>query len=168
MRAISTRIVTNTTPLVVSSQAAMFRHRLLNAARAVVEFDHSQDKVRQGRVWMTYYMKPCGAPACVLGHYALRADLQDAFKVVGSQIAPIDNEHAPVIYDGWRIRDHFGLSYEEANDLFSAGGCGVGNGGDPLEESDFHNRHPGLEPERVAQYIRNFVARKYPQWERAQ
>jgi len=151
---------------IICTPIAIYRQRLLNVTRAIAEFDHSHDKWRVGRVFMGAYMKPCGSPACALGHYALRTDLQDYLVAVRGPLGgaiKYKYNGGVVGYEGYespRLQAHFNITYDEANELFAPNGCGV-----PLPKWAA-DHHPGFLPARVIAYIRAFVARKYPQWER--
>lgn len=54
----------------------------------------------------------CNTPACVLGHYASRRDLQRAFTL-----------QTVSRYDA-TVNEHFGITDEQNEALFSPGGCG--------------------------------------------
>lgn len=115
----------------------MNKQRLLNAAKAVRETP-SPGKFSMSRFGLETYPVPqvdspgCGTPGCVLGHYAARADLQDEFKLVGSDIFLRD---AVVPENFWErggngltynadvICDHFQISSNQACQLFSTAGC---------------------------------------------
>jgi hypothetical protein len=70
----------------------------------------------------------CGTPACLLGNYALREDLQNAF-VADAETAT----NMGRIFDAgsglrvWcndpSVCDHFGITEEQADRLFAANGC---------------------------------------------
>ena len=63
----------------------------------------------------------CGTPACALGHYAARTDVQRSFE--------LDFE-GEITYQGSKVNvvqaavDHFGIDYSDHHDLFSGSGCG--------------------------------------------
>jgi hypothetical protein len=108
--------------------------RLLDAAKAC----------REAKDFRMSHFHKCGTPGCVIGNYAVRRDLQQTL-----QLAPIaDGGHyggfavgvwgATVVPREWRsyssirsievdqfsvLADYFGISHEEANDLFSTDGC---------------------------------------------
>lgn len=76
----------------------------------------------------------CGTPACALGHYAARTDLQRILKVSvlknsrGSKVASMDRFGAEPgsgadFYDE-QLMAHFGLTQSEMLELFDADGCG--------------------------------------------
>lgn len=104
----------------------MNRERLLNVARALAE-----SKTDPSRFTMYKYSWNCGTPACALGHYASRTDLQDVFSLTDTKGLPhvygsyiylkntdvrIGNEHPAVL-------EHFGITEDQAEDLFGACGC---------------------------------------------
>lgn len=105
----------------------------------------------------------CGTPACAIGHYAARGDLQKLMKV---EVEFIKDEFHPkggttsarVIYtkdktndygndqigiDDDLICEHFGITSSEACELFDGEGCGG-----------------ATTPKGAAGYIERFVARK--------
>jgi len=81
----------------------------------------------------------CGTPACALGHYASRTDLQRLLKVaflkdkdrgnvLTAQLAffgekPERGMTCPD-YGDEKFEKHFGLDYDEMDELFGGGGCG--------------------------------------------
>lgn len=119
------------------------RQRLLNVARALRE---SPDA---GKFYMDSYMHPCGTPACALGHYAARRDLQDAFIVAPASHGVGDLTTASggaCYYDHESVCEHFGVSAPEAARLFSDKGCGGAR--DALS---------------AAAFIETFAARRWPE-----
>ena len=64
----------------------------------------------------------CGTPACALGHYAARRDLQREFRVI------TDHNGVRYLEDPMSAIDksmkHFGLRDLEFQELFGAEGCG--------------------------------------------
>lgn len=135
--------------MITCTPIAVFRQRLLNAAQSVLDYDHSEDKVVPGEIYMGSYIKPCGAPACVLGHYAAREDLQDDFRVqYRGIISRWQLTDGGLGYDSIQVRAHFNIRLDESLALFGEYGCG-------------NAKHP----EQVSEFINNFVAKKYPQWQ---
>lgn len=134
--------------MITCTPIAGFRQRLLNAAQSVLDYDHSEDEVVPGEIYMGSYIKPCGAPACVLGHYCAREDLQDDFRVVGRGIRGRYSPGDGLGFDSIEVRMHFGLRFDESHTLFGEYGC-----------------RNAKSAEQVSEYIRNFVAKKYPQWQ---
>lgn len=113
----------------------IFAQRLLNAARAVEE-GNARD------FDMNEYANACGTPACVLGHFATRTDLQDVFELT---IPHGEYRTAkPFLYSRADVRAasavgclpeplavtdpsvvvYFGLTRGEAMRLFGRHGCG--------------------------------------------
>lgn len=134
----------------LSTPLTIVRQRLLNAAKAVMEFDHSEDRWRPGLIDMAHYAKHCGSPGCVLGHYAARQDLQDEFILLGSKLQSTIGSWKywdSLSFDNKIVQDHFHLTQTEAYNLFAQTGC-LG-----AQTADQVNR-----------YIRRFIDRKYPQW----
>lgn len=100
----------------------------------------------------------CGTPACALGHYAARTDLQRLLKIVvvkdkeygGVEYAKLaffgdkasSDETCPD-YEDPKFEEHFGLSSNEMEELFGNAGCG--------------DARTALQ---AAKYIENFVKRK--------
>lgn len=100
----------------------MHKQRLLNVARALRE---SPDP---DAFDMTCYAHPCGTPACALGHYAARPDLQSAFRLDEEWMVPVlapasDGKYDIALQDP-EVRLHFGLDITECCELFGRDGCG--------------------------------------------
>jgi hypothetical protein len=139
--------------------------RLLNVAKALRESKHPERFAMDQFVhtdW-NYNATPtddnnwCGSPACALGHYAARTDLQRVIKIAKA------NRHAatdpkliflngkefwwtPAEYGSKNISPinvHFGLSPYEMDLLFDSDGCGQAKS-----------------TRAAALYIERFVARK--------
>lgn len=84
----------------------------------------------------------CGTPACAIGHYAVRRDLQRSFALdKGGDL--VDNNGYSVMHDSYQSLKHFGIDYDEAEELFDSDGCG--------------NASTAL---AAAKYIENFIERK--------
>lgn len=80
----------------------------------------------------------CGTPACALGHYAARTDLQRLLKIEyrkkhGVPYAQLNwfgakrNNNGGMAcpdYDHEKFQQHFGLNYHEMEELFGGDGCG--------------------------------------------
>lgn len=101
--------------------------RLLNVAKALRESPNPDN------FSMLDYMNGCGTPACALGHYAARPDLQDFMHPVQLIESPVseyaleyNDEQRALSLDYWdtAIQKHFDISPEEATDLFCSEGCG--------------------------------------------
>lgn len=108
---------------------ATSNRRLLKAAR-LVERSRSFDQWR--------FINKCGAPGCVIGHYALNT--KGWYYDPRSGYAGINGRFFNVIDEA----DHFGITIVEHRELFDADGCGVA----------------GRSGKRAAAYIRDFVARR--------
>lgn len=95
----------------------MNTERLLNVAKALRESPNPE------KFTMYTYGYGCRTPACALGHYAARADLQLAFELNGYGSLVSDGRF--VHCDAPAVLDHFGIRQDQADELFSArGGCG--------------------------------------------
>lgn len=127
--------------------------RLLNVAKALRESAQPELFTMQMFVWG----EPggadefCGTPACALGHFAARRDLQKLLKI---QVSDDDkkDEYACVRYvscgsrtffDDEILREYFGIDYNENNQLFSVDGC-----------------NKAKTPKAAADYIEKFVKTK--------
>ena len=87
--------------------------RLLRVALALRESKHAD------RFTMEHYQHLDSAPACALGHYAARPDLQSV-AVLGAVLTRADN------HECWSMGDrikHFDISLAELKELFSHVGC---------------------------------------------
>lgn len=102
--------------------------RLLNVAKALRQ-GYAAHPLDFG---MGNYANECGTPACALGHYAHRRDLQRTF-----QLDYLESEHGTdgrkqvvnnggwgIHYDSTPICKHFGINAREATELFASEGCG--------------------------------------------
>jgi hypothetical protein len=111
-----------------AAKKAFDMERLVFGHRNQVEFDEEQGKTVQ-----TDDANFCGTPACALGHYAARTDLQrilkiSIFKEKGAPAADVvyfgTKRKSVDYYDESIWADHFGLddSYE-MEELFGFAGC---------------------------------------------
>ena len=110
--------------------------RLLNVAKALEE-SPNPDKFT-----METFGHDCGTPACALGHYASRQDLQDAFLLDRDGFLR-DGDGFTICYDDPDLLEHFDIRDFEAAELFSAIGCAAAE-----------------TPREAANYIRAFVAKR--------
>lgn len=124
----------------------MNKQRLLDVARACRETPHPD------RFSMDSFVSACGTPACALGNYALRSDLQGRFR--------LDLEHKALLFDGEQVNyfheevlDYFDIDDDEVEDLFGALGCG-GFYDDDADEDVFVT-----DPIEAAEFIEDFVRR---------
>ncbi len=92
-----------------------------------------------------YFTKDeCGSPSCALGHYAFRRDLQKTFLLnKDGDITLRDGSDAGL----WEqnIAPHFGITSNEAEELFEISGCDYAAG----------NRTAAID------YIKKFINRKW-------
>ena len=99
-------------------------------------------------------MNTCGTPACALGNYAVRRDLQRNFRLDayghlrsrnGKPIVLTDRNEWPTQHEKFEyLGEYFGITEDEALELFDADGCG--------NAEDDHIK--------AAEYIEQFVVRK--------
>lgn len=125
----------------------VFKQRILNVAQAL------RDSPNPTRFTMCSYGH-CGTPACALGHYASRQDLQDEFYLgAGEGEGLVVNDRyciqAGVSCCGETIREHFGLNESEAFRLFNIFGCGSAR-----------------TASAAADYLEKFACEKWPQSQR--
>lgn len=141
--------------------ATVARKHLLDVVKALRDAQNDEHFVED--FTMQRFMNPCGTPACALGHYAFRQDLQSEFRlgrpeqdITSSGISYVEgygnaykrqaaDQSIDLCHD--RVLRHFGLTYSEVIELFDADGC-----------------HRAALPGEAADYIETFVARKWPQW----
>lgn len=115
----------------------MIAERLLNVAKALRESPNPE------KFHMSAYARSCGTPACALGHYAARTDLQQAFILSLGFLCT--DYGAEIAFHSPKVRSHFDISREEAEELFSPDGCG--------------GARTALE---AARYVENFVRERTP------
>lgn len=91
---------------------------------------------------MCTYGHDCSSPACCLGHYAVRRDLQHKFSLSAhGNLAGSDGVWRD--YNSSDVLGHFGITHDESVNLFSGDGCGEA-------ETAF----------QAAKYIENFLDNK--------
>ena len=106
------------------------KNRLLNVARALRESQKPES------FDMSRYGHNCKTPACALGHYAHRDDLQGLFGLTQKGYLILRESKSLVEFDDAPAVDHFGINGEEALELFGADdGCGGANSVD--EAADY-------------------------------
>lgn len=105
--------------------------------------DYGTEETRMTLFGGTKIVDSCGTPFCVLGNYAFRVDLQRSFQLWKGDLCNSDRNH--VDYDGPLVMAHFGITAEEAMELFGPEGCG-----------------DAQSPDEAIEYIEAFVARKWP------
>lgn len=116
------------------------KERLLNVSRALRESPAPE------HFNMSIYVHECGTPACALGHYGLRQDLQSLLvyapdKPYGKDLRSAETRQL-VSYQDYEVLEHFGITYDQSEELFDSDGCG--------------NAQTAIE---AAQYLEEFVAR---------
>lgn len=90
----------------------------------------------------------CGSPACALGHYGVRGDLQDEF-VPNAEHSTLDYKHGEgsfgqhICYSDNRMLAYFEVSRDDMELLFGGDGCG-----DAQTATE------------AAEFIENFVAQR--------
>ncbi len=116
----------------------MHKERLLNVAKAL------RESKRPEEFTMGQFVRECGSPACALGHYAERTDLQSAFVLKLDPMWGWDVYTSPGSELSFRhIMPHFDISEAETEELFGIHGC-----------------DDAQSPNAAARYIEAFVARK--------
>lgn len=107
--------------------------RLLRVAQALREAKHPEDFT------MARYVNECGTPACALGHYASRRDLQKLLELCKDKwrdfgIMYVGEPNDAGIYDP-KVLEHFGITENGSTELF--GGVGCGDAKTPTEAADY-------------------------------
>jgi hypothetical protein len=102
----------------------MNKERLLKVAKALRESRAPDDFT------MERFGNHCGTPACAMGHYAARRDLQRTFRFGKAYLAA---PRPTLLYaktdkcayiDHEEVLDHFGITYGQSDQLFGPHGCG--------------------------------------------
>jgi hypothetical protein len=102
---------------------------------------------------MGMFTHDCGSPACLLGNYGNRTDLQRTFVLTKMRGSDSNNRlflrlrnkpGAYVLEYGSEICEHFGITMVEADDLFSTMGC----------------NNAQADKTQAIKYVRAFVKRK--------
>lgn len=82
----------------------------------------------------------CGTPACLLGNYALRTDIQHTFKTQAERrLQLLDAEGTSLWIDDARVCEHFDISRKQAERLFGRDGCN--NAGTDLDAALAYVEH---------------------------
>lgn len=108
------------------------RKRLLNVAKALRESKKPKAFTMDGFIhspWDVVRGFDCGTPACALGHYASRRDLQKVLYIGKAQARPevlmrLSGSSEICTINTDKILEHFGITYDESEELFGAVGCG--------------------------------------------
>jgi hypothetical protein len=135
----------------------MNKERLLLAARVLREAAKQRelDNDHQHHFNMCRFVNDCGTPACVLGHYAVRKDVQELFALGRENIAQFAysvrgellyrkstvHDYRPTDYCSLEVRGHFDVDEAECEALFGPMGC-----------------HDALTEEEAADFIEKCVA----------
>jgi hypothetical protein len=97
----------------------MNKERLLNVAKALREAPEPE------KFTMTHMVHDCGTPACAMGHYAARGDLQDVFVIdrgMRQKFAYVTLSNGG--HNVWpSMMKHFDISRVECDELFEVDGC---------------------------------------------
>jgi len=92
----------------------------------------------------------CGTPACAMGHYAARIDLQSLYTIArrydGPFVMLVNGQPSGCFWEENPTLGYFGITEEEGIELFYSNGCGEAK-----------------TPNQAADYIERFVARKWPE-----
>lgn len=122
----------------------MNTERLLNVAKALRE-SPNPDKFSMELI------HSCGSPACALGHYAARSDLQQTFMLSpeawGFRLIGTGPEDW-LLFDGKEVCEHFDITEEQARELFRDSNyedygeipCGCGGAKTAIEAADYIER----------------------------
>lgn len=99
----------------------------------------------------------CRTPGCIIGNYAARQDLQTLFYInddndICLRVEPYPLEPHGVrahllFFENPKFLEHFGISFDEAYELFSGRGCD----------------RAGKDAVKAANYIEDFITRKLEQ-----
>lgn len=128
----------------------MNKERLLNVAKALRESpspaDFSMDLINFTSI------AGCNTPACAIGHYAYRKDLQDAFELRESSLGfykANSSDHKQLMYEGPEVCAHFGITQGQADQLFRDSDidedgegtpCGCGGAVTAIEAAEYIER----------------------------
>lgn len=97
----------------------MNKKRLLNVAKALRESKNPD------MFTMRRFSHPCGTPACALGHYAARGDLQEDFLFDQHSVLVRSDTGDTVWLDEEEgfVMNHFDITEDEVEWLFGEEGC---------------------------------------------
>lgn len=119
---------------------AIYRKRFANLIRVLRDAQKSEDL--RAKFTMNQYgfsatttaYDACGTPACAMGHYAFRKDVQRTFSLnTGGWVVAYDGHHIPD--EASHFAEHFGISLDEVERLFGFEGCN--NAKTPKQAADF-------------------------------
>lgn len=127
----------------------MNRERLLNVAKALRE---SPNPGAFSMEFINVTYAGCRTPACAIGHYAHRKDLQDAFALregEGGFYEAHSSDSYALRYDGPQVRAHFDITEGQARQLFRDSNldedgegdlCGCGGAETAIEAAEYIER----------------------------
>jgi hypothetical protein len=95
----------------------------LDRLRKVVQALREAPRAQKSKFTMKCYVFVCGTPACALGHYAARRDLQRSFKLDDRGVKTSAGARLGSPAEERPIHDHFGITPEQADELFGMSGC---------------------------------------------
>ena len=130
----------------MNRQTQRYVNRMNNVVRAIKEAP-KQSSPSTGFNMSTYgYFTEdkCGSPACALGHYAFRRDLQKTFLLDKSANVLLRNGLGLGSWDD-SIAPHFGITVAEAIKLFDVDGC---------DNAETNREH-------AIRYIASFIKQKW-------
>lgn len=132
----------------------MNKERLLNVAKAL------RESPNPGDFRMSSYATGCGTPACALGHYAARSDLQSAFAFQPGKgpYGAVCLGDTSITHGHESVRDHFDISADEVSRLFACEGEAIDFvEAEGMPESTFLSLSAGS-ANAAADWIERFVA----------
>ena len=138
--------------------------RLLNVAKALREYEHPERFTMKlylhgdqfsginsefGPKMPQATEDWCGTPGCALGTFSSRPDLQRLLVVKrytrktdqhekGQPYMALRDGGAAACFDTYELMEYFGISYDEAQELFNFSGCG--NAKTPIEAAKYIER----------------------------
>lgn len=121
------------------------RKRFVNLIKAVEEGAKKSTKFNM-RTWghPSFDDLSCGTPACALGHYADRRDLQKTFILNTRGTLCLRSTDEPIHLSGTIVSKHFGITLKEELELFDSRGCG----------------NAGTNRQAAVNYLKKFLAKK--------
>lgn len=122
----------------------IYRERMQNVVRALREtrFPRAFKMDRFGHPPPVHDPNGCGTPACALGNYAFRTDLQEDFRM---QYGLFIAKGPSLLYVREAVCEHFNITEGEYEELFTMNGC-----------------DDARTPARAIAYIEAFIERKWP------
>lgn len=114
----------------MASNKEVYKKRLLNVAKALRESKSPQAFTMYYYVHSGYTtdnkgkVPECGTPACALGHYAARRDLQRTLYIDSKTAVIGTKDGRESDYGSYAVLNHFGLDHAQSEELFGGDGCG--------------------------------------------